>query len=39
MVSALLDTLPFYVGVKYLSKYLNIDIHAEFEEKAEKYDS
>jgi len=25
MVSALLDTIPFYIGVKWLSKYLNID--------------
>jgi uncharacterized integral membrane protein (TIGR00697 family) len=25
MVSALLDTIPFYLGVKWLSKYLNID--------------
>lgn len=25
MVSALLDTVPFYIGVNWLSKYLNID--------------
>lgn len=25
MISALLDTIPFYIGVKWLSKYLNID--------------
>ena len=25
MVSALLDTLPFYIGVKYLSRYLHLD--------------
>jgi uncharacterized integral membrane protein (TIGR00697 family) len=32
MVSALLDTLPFYIGVKHLSKYLNIDPNKEFRE-------
>jgi len=26
MTSALLDTIPFYIGVKYLAKYLNIDM-------------
>jgi queuosine precursor transporter len=25
MVSALLDTIPFYIGVKYLSRYLHLD--------------
>lgn len=25
MVAALVDTVPFYIGVKFLSKYLNID--------------
>lgn len=33
MVSALLDTIPFYIGVKYLSKYLNIDMTYKEEEK------
>ena len=35
MTSALLDTIPFYIGVKHLSKYLNIDPTKEFKE--EKY--
>ncbi|MFO7828373.1 MAG: queuosine precursor transporter [Bacteroidales bacterium] len=30
MTSALVDTLPFYIGVKWLSKYLNIDPVKEF---------
>lgn len=30
LVAALLDTLPFYAGVKFMSKYLNIDTVAEF---------
>ncbi|MDX9769003.1 MAG: queuosine precursor transporter [Tenuifilaceae bacterium] len=30
MLSALLDTVPFYIGVKYLSKYLQIDPVSEF---------
>jgi hypothetical protein len=34
MVSALVDTLPFYIGVKYLSRYLHIDPSAEY--KSEK---
>ncbi|HKK63591.1 MAG TPA: hypothetical protein VJ951_13590, partial [Bacteroidales bacterium] len=25
MSSALLDTIPFYIGVKYLSRYLHLD--------------
>ncbi|MCB9855109.1 MAG: queuosine precursor transporter [Phycisphaerales bacterium] len=29
MVAALLDTIPFYVGVHYLSKFLKIDPHRE----------
>ncbi|HPF40747.1 MAG TPA: queuosine precursor transporter [Phycisphaerae bacterium] len=29
MVAALLDTVPFYVGVHYLSKFLKIDPHRE----------
>ena len=32
MVVALVDTVPFYVGVHYLSRYLEIDPHAEHEE-------
>lgn len=36
MTSALLDTIPFYIGVKWLSKYLNIDPTKEFKE--EKYE-
>ncbi|MBU8892308.1 MAG: queuosine precursor transporter [Bacteroidales bacterium] len=36
MTSALLDTIPFYFGVKWLSKYLDIDPLKEFQE--EKYD-
>jgi uncharacterized integral membrane protein (TIGR00697 family) len=30
MVAALIDTLPFYLSVKYLSRYLNIDPNKEF---------
>jgi len=30
MVSALLDTIPFYIGTKYLSRYLQIDTISEF---------
>jgi hypothetical protein len=40
MVAALLDTIPFYIGVKFLSRYLKIDPMAEFnrdEESKEKY--
>ena len=33
MVSALIDTIPFYIGTKYLSKYLNIDMTYKEEEK------
>ena len=36
MVSALLDTIPFYFGVKWLSKFLNIDPLKEFQQ--DKYD-
>ncbi len=32
MVSALLDTIPFYIGVKFLAKYLQIDNIGEFRE-------
>jgi len=34
-VAALLDTIPFYIGVKYLSRYLQIDTVSEF--RNEKY--
>ncbi|MBN2350688.1 MAG: queuosine precursor transporter [Bacteroidales bacterium] len=30
MIAALLDTIPFYIGVRFLSKYLNIDPNLEF---------
>jgi len=36
MTSALLDTLPFYMGVKFLSKYLNIDPIKDY--KQDKYE-
>lgn len=38
MVSALLDTIPFYIGTRYLSRYLQLDLYKEFSEPAvEKY--
>ena len=33
MVAALLDTIPFYIGVKYLSQYLQLDPGKEFRKK------
>ncbi len=30
MIAALLDTIPFYIGVNFLKKYLNIDPNEEF---------
>lgn len=33
MTSALLDTIPFYFGTRWLSKYLKIDPNYEFKEK------
>ena len=33
MVSALLDTIPFYIGVKYLTVYLKLDPTKEFKER------
>ncbi len=33
MVSALLDTIPFYIGVKFLTKYLKLDPTKEFKER------
>ncbi len=35
MVTALLDTGPFYLSVRYLSRYLQIDIEAEYAEDSE----
>jgi hypothetical protein len=35
MTSALIDTIPFYVGSKYLSRYLNINPIKEYSEKKE----
>jgi uncharacterized PurR-regulated membrane protein YhhQ (DUF165 family) len=32
MVIALLDTIPFYLGVKYLSRYLVFDPLQEFDQ-------
>lgn len=34
MVSALLDTIPFYLGVRFFTKYLEIDSISEFREQA-----
>ncbi|MEX0988020.1 MAG: queuosine precursor transporter [Bacteroidales bacterium] len=33
MVSAFIDTIPFYIGVKFLSRYLQIDPNKEFRDK------
>ena len=33
MVSALIDTIPFYIGTKWLSKYLKLDPTKEFKER------
>ena len=33
MISALIDTIPFYIGVKYLSRYLHLDPDREFEKR------
>lgn len=33
MISALLDTIPFYLGTKWLSKYLKLDPTKEFKER------
>ncbi len=44
MVAALLDTIPFYIGVRFLTKYLDIDPVAEYNHakeilgQEEKYD-
>lgn len=38
MTSALLDTIPFYIGVKFFSKFLQIDPNKEYtKESIEKY--
>lgn len=36
IVAALLDTIPFYIGVRILSRYLRIDPHAEHAADAEE---
>lgn len=33
MVSALLDTIPFYIGTRYLARYLRLDPDKEFQER------
>ncbi len=33
VVSALIDTVPFYIGVKYLSRYLQLNPEKEWKEK------
>ena len=35
MTSAFIDTIPFYIGVKYLSRYLNIDPNQHYSDKNE----
>jgi len=37
LVIALLDTGPFYIGVHYLSRYLEIDPHEEHGDKGDEY--
>jgi uncharacterized PurR-regulated membrane protein YhhQ (DUF165 family) len=32
MVSALIDTGPFYIGVKYLSRYLHLDPNKDYKD-------
>lgn len=42
LVSALLDTIPFYIGTRRLSKYLHLDPYSEFvkrEKEKEKYEA
>jgi uncharacterized PurR-regulated membrane protein YhhQ (DUF165 family) len=36
MAAALIDTIPFYYGTKFLSKYLNIDPNANYKEDQSK---
>jgi len=33
MVAALFDTIPFYIGTKWLSKYLKLDPDKEFKKR------
>ena len=33
LVAALFDTIPFYIGVNFFSKYLNLDLQADFKVK------
>ena len=33
VVSALIDTIPFYIGVKYLSRYLELNPDKEWDKK------
>lgn len=35
LIAALLDTVPFYIGVRLLSKYLNIDPNEKYKNKTE----
>lgn len=37
MVSALIDTIPFYMGTKFLTRYLNVDPNKEFTKAKSKY--
>lgn len=36
MVAALLDTVPFYLGVKFFSRYLQIDPNSEYRDEKDK---
>lgn len=38
LVAALLDTIPFYIGVKFLSKYLQIDPMKEFKKDPDHFE-
>jgi len=35
MISALLDTIPFYIGTRYLARYLQLDPDLEFRKREE----
>jgi uncharacterized PurR-regulated membrane protein YhhQ (DUF165 family) len=35
MVAAMIDTIPFYIGVRFLSGYLNMDPNKEYRSKNE----
>jgi hypothetical protein len=39
MSSALIDTIPFYIGVKYLSRYLDMNPISEYNKKPEQEES